>query len=410
MALLREARKFHQSLPKNTVVASFQTILHQQRCQSNQNLEYGLEKKWAYYNQHAIDHEASKPLYKLTPFQLMSPSKKNKIGSDLLKSSQYLHKELPRRIARRVKDFQSLPYVVLINPTMQEVYELYLRAFHRLSRFPAITKIEDEKLYSEMLSELLDDHKNVVTSLARAFHETKEIVPYEVLGLLTERTLTSRLGIRLLAEHHLGLHHRRENYIGVIALEMSPKKIIEKCVHQCKAMCEHRYGYSPTVYVDGHTKAKFPHLPVPIEYILQELIKNSMKATVLHHQDNPAAMPPIEVTICINESNFMLRISDRGGGIPDSRTADIFKYSFSTTEEDNNTELQTGGAFDGLMRAANSHGVIAGTLSGYGFGLPSSLAYAKFLGGSLSVIPMDGFGTDVFLKLSRINKLNCFRI
>ena len=42
------------------------------------------------------------------------------------KGAQYLHKELPRRIARRIKDFQSLPYVAAINPTMQEVVSTYV--------------------------------------------------------------------------------------------------------------------------------------------------------------------------------------------------------------------------------------------------------------------------------------------
>ena len=70
---------------------------------------------------------------KLTPTQLMGAGR-HADGAHLLKSSQFLQVELPRRIARRVKDFQSLPYVVALNPTLQEVYELYLRAFDRLSR------------------------------------------------------------------------------------------------------------------------------------------------------------------------------------------------------------------------------------------------------------------------------------
>lgn len=37
------------------------------------------------------------------------------------KSAQYLQKELPKRVARRVKDLQGLPYIVAINPLMQEV-------------------------------------------------------------------------------------------------------------------------------------------------------------------------------------------------------------------------------------------------------------------------------------------------
>lgn len=378
-----------------------------------QNLEYGLEKKWAYYNQDAIDKEAAKPLTKLTPFQLMYTGKSTD-GSHLLKSAQFLQKELPRRLARRVKDFQSLPYVILINPTMQEVYELYLRAFHKLSRVPPIDSKDDEKEYSNIVAQLLEDHKQVVTSLAKAFHEVKGDIPYDILGALTERTLTSRLAIRLLAEHHLGMRYQSENFIGVIATKMSPKKLIEKCVFQCKEMCEHKFGYSPAVFVSGHTQAKFAHLPAPIEYILQELLKNAMKATVLHHIETPREMPPLEVTICNNSKVFIIRISDRGGGIPDEIMKDIFKYSFSTTkQEEEKSYLKNtngNGTFNALVQASNAHGLVAGTLSGYGFGLPSCLAYAKFLGGSLNVIPMYGFGTDVFLKLSHIYRSDCFRI
>ena len=39
----------------------------------------------------------------------------------LQKSVKFLQAELPRRIARRVMDFQSLPYVVAINPNIQHV-------------------------------------------------------------------------------------------------------------------------------------------------------------------------------------------------------------------------------------------------------------------------------------------------
>ena len=105
------------------------------------------------------------------------------------------------------------------------------------------------------------------------------------------------------------------------------------------------------------------------------------------------------------------RISDRGGGIPEGRVQNLHQYSFSTTQEE---ELQSymqrdGNAFDGIVESLNADEA-GGTLSGYGFGLPSSLVYAKFLGGSLQLMPMYGLGTDVFLKLAHITKPDCFRI
>jgi len=47
----------------------------------------------------------------------------------------------------------------------------------------------------------------------------------------------------------------------------------------------------------------------------------------------------------------------------------------------------------------------------YGFGLPMSRAYAEFLGGSLTMESMQGLGTDVYLRLRRINETDeSFRI
>ncbi len=54
------------------------------------------------------------------------------------------------------------------------------------------------------------------------------------------------------------------------------------------------------------------------------------------------------------------------------------------------------------MRASHV-AAVGGAMSGYGFGLPTAKAYAKFLGGSLDIVSMYGLGTDVYLKLVHIN-------
>ena len=40
---------------------------------------------------------------------------------------------------------------------------------------------------------------------------------------------------------------------------------------------------------------------------------------------------------------------------------------------------------------------------GYGFGLPTSKAYAEYLGGSLKFQTMQGIGTDFYLRLGRLD-------
>ena len=47
--------------------------------------------------------------------------------------------------------------------------------------------------------------------------------------------------------------------------------------------------------------------------------------------------------------------------------------------------------------------LIMGILYRFGFGLPTSRAYANYMGGSLEIQAMQGIGTDVYLRLKHIN-------
>ncbi|MGH0188505.1 UNVERIFIED_CONTAM: hypothetical protein FKN15_030342 [Acipenser sinensis] len=122
-------------------------------------------------------------------------------------SAKYLQMELPVRIAHRVKGFRSLPFIIGCNPTILQVHELYIRAYHMLSDFPPITNLEAEGRYCKLVRQLLDDHKDVVTMLAEGFRESRKHIQDEALiRNFLDTTLTSRLGIRMLATHHIALH------------------------------------------------------------------------------------------------------------------------------------------------------------------------------------------------------------
>jgi pyruvate dehydrogenase kinase 2/3/4 len=41
-------------------------------------------------------------------------------------------------------------------------------------------------------------------------------------------------------------------------------------------------------------------------------------------------------------------------------------------------------------------------LAGLGYGLPSSRSYARYFGGDVSVMSMEGYGTDAFVHLTRL--------
>lgn len=41
----------------------------------------------------------------------------------------------------------------------------------------------------------------------------------------------------------------------------------------------------------------------------------------------------------------------------------------------------------------------------YGYGLPISRLYARYFGGDLSIISMEGYGTDAYLHLNRLGNV-----
>ncbi|XP_071945262.1 branched-chain alpha-ketoacid dehydrogenase kinase-like [Antedon mediterranea] len=363
----------------------------------------------SFYNQSAIDEAAKKPSVRLTPATLLYTGK-SPDGNHLLRSAQYLHKELPVRVAHRIAEFRNLPFIIGCNPTILSVHELYIRSFHLLSEFPQIEDFKVEEEYCSLVKGLLDDHKDIVTQLAQGFNECrKHIKDEDMIRQFLDRMLTSRLGIRILAEHHLALHQEKPHFIGMICTKLSLKKIIEKWAEFATELCMHKYGHAPRVKVKGHHAATFPYIPQPLDYILPELIKNAMRATIEHHLDTPHSLPDIDVTITNNDLDFIIRISDKGGGCPHSIVNRVFQYHFTTVGQ--NTDSRVTGGILGEVMNSDHLGPGAGPMHGFGFGLPTSRAYATYLGGSLTFQTMQGLGTDIYLRLRHIDgKYESFRI
>jgi signal transduction histidine kinase len=82
-----------------------------------------------------------------------------------------------------------------------------------------------------------------------------------------------------------------------------------------------------------------------------------------------------------------LQISDEGGGIPRSGLSRIFTYLYSTAE--NPPDL-------------DEHNE-AVTMAGYGYGIPISRLYARYFGGDLQIISMEGYGMSILHLLCLCN-------
>src|SRR5438132_966734 len=70
------------------------------------------------------------------------------------------------RIAHRLRDMQTLPYVVVTNSHIAHVYELYYKAFERFRRLPEIKTLEDNDKFCKAVQETLREHATVIPRLA----------------------------------------------------------------------------------------------------------------------------------------------------------------------------------------------------------------------------------------------------
>ena len=368
---------------------------------------------------------------------------------------------LPARLASRIQRLQKLPSVVASNPNVKAIYDNYIHSLSTLIPYQQrqITTLEEEKQFADVLSNLVRTHSNTIPLLARGFLECKKYVDQTEVTQFLDAHLRARIGTRLVAEQHLALHFASQsnsadngsipaNYIGVIDTALQPARIIKTCADYVGEICELVYGIRPRLNIGGQTDASFAYIPMHVEYIITELLKNSFRAVIESGNESE----PIEVTIVaapdvpgnpvvesvdkaadVNSSKsdadigfeikptdvttesantssslhystpssqkITIRIQDRGGGIPPEILSHIWSYSFTTFSNEVDDDY-----VDPLLDETPA-GIALSGIAGLGYGLPLSRAYAEYFGGGIDVQSLWGWGTDVYLTLQGVGKI-----
>jgi pyruvate dehydrogenase kinase 2/3/4 len=126
--------------------------------------------------------------------------------------------------------------------------------------------------------------------------------------------------------------------------------------------------------------------------MLFELLKNSMRAVVERNIEQSEDFPEIKIIVAEGKEDITIKISDEGGGIPRSGMPLIWTYMYTTAEK--------------TLLEDNDTGDYRVPLAGFGYGLPISRLYARYFGGDLRLISMEGYGTDAYLHLSKLSDTN----
>lgn len=102
-----------------------------------------------------------------------------------------MHDLMVSSIAHRLRNIQTLPYVVITNPHMAHVYELYFKAFETLRRVPEIKTLEDNAAYCQDLEGHLKEHLSVIPKLVMGFLECQHLLQAEATDKLMGTLLKS---------------------------------------------------------------------------------------------------------------------------------------------------------------------------------------------------------------------------
>ncbi|KAJ3579452.1 hypothetical protein NPX13_g1116 [Xylaria arbuscula] len=376
----------------------------------------------------------------------------------LISSANYVRTELPARIAHRIRDMQRLPYVVVTNRHIGDVYELYYTAFDTFRRVKEIKTLEDNDKFCSVIASMLRAHLTVIPKLAMGILECNGLMPAANLDRFMNTILRSRISRRVIAEQHLALTETfnsdwfspgaklsESEFIGEVFLKCVARDVVERCGKTVQELARSAYGADaaiPEIKIDGDLEVNFPYILSHLEYIIGELLRNSVQAVVEHHGKNRKTgekPPPIEVTLCEAQQNVIIRISDRGGGISRDMLPHLWSFGKgpSTPQRLENLgqvplmaatlqELRIDGNFSELQNMfpdrhsrsdsggynSENHNGSLTTLSArppnlrLGISLPLSRVYAEYWAGSLELHSLEGYGVDAFLQISKLGNKN----
>ncbi|CAH2352648.1 [Pyruvate dehydrogenase (acetyl-transferring)] kinase 1, mitochondrial [[Candida] railenensis] len=426
----RQMAGVYRSLHLSPIVSESKAGVKQQSQQENFLEEYRTRSQL----ERIIHHYSSKPLPQFSLSKLYEQS--TSLNDEyILQNARDTIEHLLVFNARRLQQFRTLPYLVVLNPSISESYEMYLNTMSLLitSLLHLPKTLEENVRFSEdVLKKFIEVHMDTLPGLSKGFQEVSHLIHLDQIKQFLDNHLVERIRMRLVAHQHIQLTETISNggsgyevggrYNGVIKL-LNISEIIRNNAEHVNDLFLMKYDQSVPIKIDNNlypdnfwakkdlAKSKnntnsddiiFPYIEYHLDYILTELFKNSFRA----HIENQVS-DPVQITISVSQhssessdppSYLEIRIRDKGKGIPKHIIGNMFDYSFTTYDSGEGDSYKTLNVPPGLG---------GNTVAGMGYGLPLSKNYIQVFNdtqgetgtkGSLTIQSYLGWGTDVYLK------------
>ncbi|KAL8438808.1 hypothetical protein Efla_003845 [Eimeria flavescens] len=213
---------------------------------------------------------------------LWGPSR-GPLGTGANSFAEFLYHELPVRFASRVKQLESLP-LFHTEPLIMQVRHTYVESFKKLRTSCSCCCC---CCCCQVVFNLKKRHAPIVPMVVTGIRNLREVVPQFFTEKYVDEFLDgfflSRIGTEMLTSSYLTSN-------GVVDMGCC-----SVCLHaDAEKLCHSHYGTCPQIEIWNYNEAHFATVPQYLYYILSELLKNALRATMEHHPSQPAAarVPP----------------------------------------------------------------------------------------------------------------------
>lgn len=242
--------------------------------------------------------------------------------------------------------------------------------------------------FSSTLEKIKRRHDSVVTTIAQGILEYKRKrqrmqIDHNIQAFL-DRFYMSRIGIRMLIGQHIALTDQRTHsdpsYVGIICTKTNVRDLAQEAIENARFVCEDHYGLfdAPKVRLVCDPNLNFMYVPGHLSHMLFETLKNSLRAVVETHGQEKEEFPVTQVVVSEGREDITIKISDEGGGIPRSSIPLVWTYMYTTVDQTPNLDPDF------------NKSDFKAPMAGFGYGLPISRLYARYFGGDLKLISMEG--------------------
>lgn len=308
------------------------------------------------------------------------------------------------RLAKRTTELENLPYGLSAMPSINKISKWYIDSFTEIYNYDELNNNDD---FKDILNNVYKRHTDTNVMISEGIKELNINVSkryhvdmfncikdnghlpfgeFEVLNNSLDNFYTNRLSVRLLIDQYINFNNNKVDYIGVINKKTNVYNVVNNAKLDALYLSERHYGDVPNIKIKSLHNSELCYIPSHLYFAIFEILKNSIRSVIESKKDN-------DITVIISgEDNIIIKITDLGTGIPFLDLEKIWYYSYTTLENNfyNNDDFNLNGKNNTLS-----------PLAGFGIGLPLSRSIVRFLGGEITLMSIEGHGTDIYITLPK---------